>query len=423
MKEGDLEAARTIDVELAPAYDLLKVVTNPIAIKCALNLLGHDVGGHRLPLVEATEEEREAVRSASSASGCSSLPASGHRGVRRRRDERRPGRPLSRMPSRASRGPLVRFWDGDPTTPAAPELGADPLRLPLRLRLRDAERCSGGADPGRSRRVRRHVRALRARACSTTPELTRLLEAGADPDDGERLPLVQAECASPAARARRNDRRHRGAPRTRLRAPRARPAPARCRSRSERVRERRHAVRRGRGPHGPLLAQYGADLDRPDDDGLTLTVPVRRTTSTSPLAERPRHLAATAEGLAASTTTAERSRSSLRCSGRPTRWSTSWGRFHGRARVAGRHAAPSRGVGRDPSAWSDSDRGAPGRARAQSSTRRSRAVLGSGSRASRRDYVAWPSASSRRRRDRAEVRRGRRGPLPTGRGPKSTDRP
>ena len=63
MKEGDLEAARTIDVELAPAYDLLKVVTNPIAIKCALNLLGHEVGGHRLPLVDPTEEEREAVRS------------------------------------------------------------------------------------------------------------------------------------------------------------------------------------------------------------------------------------------------------------------------------------------------------------------------------------------------------------------------
>jgi 4-hydroxy-tetrahydrodipicolinate synthase len=63
VREGDVEAARTIDVELAPAYDLLKVVTNPIAIKCALNLLGHEVGGHRLPLVEATEEEREAVRS------------------------------------------------------------------------------------------------------------------------------------------------------------------------------------------------------------------------------------------------------------------------------------------------------------------------------------------------------------------------
>jgi 4-hydroxy-tetrahydrodipicolinate synthase len=62
-RAGDLEAARAIDSELAPAFDLLKVVTNPIAIKCALNLLGHEVGGHRLPLVEATEEERDAVRS------------------------------------------------------------------------------------------------------------------------------------------------------------------------------------------------------------------------------------------------------------------------------------------------------------------------------------------------------------------------
>ena len=59
---GDLEGARAIDAELEAAYDLLKVVTNPIAIKCALNLLGHEVGGLRLPLVEANEEERERVR-------------------------------------------------------------------------------------------------------------------------------------------------------------------------------------------------------------------------------------------------------------------------------------------------------------------------------------------------------------------------
>jgi len=61
-REGDVEGARRLDEELAPSIDLLRVVVNPIAIKCALNLLGHDVGGHRLPLVEATEEEREAVR-------------------------------------------------------------------------------------------------------------------------------------------------------------------------------------------------------------------------------------------------------------------------------------------------------------------------------------------------------------------------
>jgi 4-hydroxy-tetrahydrodipicolinate synthase len=59
---GDVEGARAIDRELAPSIDLLRVAVNPIAIKCALNLLGHEVGGHRLPLVEATGEEREAVR-------------------------------------------------------------------------------------------------------------------------------------------------------------------------------------------------------------------------------------------------------------------------------------------------------------------------------------------------------------------------
>jgi 4-hydroxy-tetrahydrodipicolinate synthase len=61
-KEGDGGRARAIDRELDPAYELLKVVTNPIAIKCALNLLGHEVGGLRLPLVEATEDEREQIR-------------------------------------------------------------------------------------------------------------------------------------------------------------------------------------------------------------------------------------------------------------------------------------------------------------------------------------------------------------------------
>jgi 4-hydroxy-tetrahydrodipicolinate synthase len=61
-RQGDVEGARALDHELAPSIDLLRVVGNPIAIKCALNLLGHDVGGLRLPLVEATDEERDAVR-------------------------------------------------------------------------------------------------------------------------------------------------------------------------------------------------------------------------------------------------------------------------------------------------------------------------------------------------------------------------
>jgi 4-hydroxy-tetrahydrodipicolinate synthase len=61
-RAGDVDGARELDRELAPSIDLLRVVVNPIAIKCALNLLGHEVGGLRLPLVEATPDEREAVR-------------------------------------------------------------------------------------------------------------------------------------------------------------------------------------------------------------------------------------------------------------------------------------------------------------------------------------------------------------------------
>jgi 4-hydroxy-tetrahydrodipicolinate synthase len=61
-RDGDLDGAKRIDGELAPALEILTVVSNPIAIKAALNLLGHEVGGLRLPLVEADEAERARVR-------------------------------------------------------------------------------------------------------------------------------------------------------------------------------------------------------------------------------------------------------------------------------------------------------------------------------------------------------------------------
>jgi 4-hydroxy-tetrahydrodipicolinate synthase len=61
-RDGDVEAARALDDELRPSIDLLRIAPNPMAIKAALNLLGHEVGGVRLPLVEANDEEREAVR-------------------------------------------------------------------------------------------------------------------------------------------------------------------------------------------------------------------------------------------------------------------------------------------------------------------------------------------------------------------------
>ena len=60
---GDTESARAIDDELKPVVDALGVTINPIPVKAALNMLGHDVGGPRLPLVEATEDELVEIRS------------------------------------------------------------------------------------------------------------------------------------------------------------------------------------------------------------------------------------------------------------------------------------------------------------------------------------------------------------------------
>jgi 4-hydroxy-tetrahydrodipicolinate synthase len=61
-REGDVTRARQIDEELRPLYELDDVSVNPIPIKTAMNLLGYEVGGVRLPLVEATPGERERVK-------------------------------------------------------------------------------------------------------------------------------------------------------------------------------------------------------------------------------------------------------------------------------------------------------------------------------------------------------------------------
>jgi 4-hydroxy-tetrahydrodipicolinate synthase len=63
-RDGDHEGAKAIDEELKPVIEALAVTTNPIPVKAALNLLGHEVGGLRLPLLEATEDEADVVREA-----------------------------------------------------------------------------------------------------------------------------------------------------------------------------------------------------------------------------------------------------------------------------------------------------------------------------------------------------------------------
>jgi 4-hydroxy-tetrahydrodipicolinate synthase len=50
-----------IDASLRDVYAAMGVTTNPIPVKAALELAGHPVGGLRLPLVEASEEERAQI--------------------------------------------------------------------------------------------------------------------------------------------------------------------------------------------------------------------------------------------------------------------------------------------------------------------------------------------------------------------------
>jgi 4-hydroxy-tetrahydrodipicolinate synthase len=56
------ERRAEIDASLRDVYETLFLTSSPTCTKAALNLLGHDVGGLRLPLVAATEDELAAVR-------------------------------------------------------------------------------------------------------------------------------------------------------------------------------------------------------------------------------------------------------------------------------------------------------------------------------------------------------------------------
>ncbi len=68
-KDGDPEGAAAIEQELHPVIEALAVTSNPIPLKAALNLLGHEVGGLRLPLVDASEDEVALVRAGLEAAG------------------------------------------------------------------------------------------------------------------------------------------------------------------------------------------------------------------------------------------------------------------------------------------------------------------------------------------------------------------
>lgn len=63
---GRTQEAAALNHRLYPVFkglfDAPHPVPNPVAVKYALSLFGHDVGGVRLPLIEATAAEREFIR-------------------------------------------------------------------------------------------------------------------------------------------------------------------------------------------------------------------------------------------------------------------------------------------------------------------------------------------------------------------------
>jgi 4-hydroxy-tetrahydrodipicolinate synthase len=53
-----------IEDGLRDLYKAMTVTTNPIPVKTAMSMIGLDAGPLRLPLVEASEEERAVIREA-----------------------------------------------------------------------------------------------------------------------------------------------------------------------------------------------------------------------------------------------------------------------------------------------------------------------------------------------------------------------
>lgn len=59
---GDTMEATRIHLALFPIFKGLFITTNPVPLKEALNILGMEVGGLRLPLTVASQQERELIR-------------------------------------------------------------------------------------------------------------------------------------------------------------------------------------------------------------------------------------------------------------------------------------------------------------------------------------------------------------------------
>ena len=68
--DGKVDEAKRIFLELQPLLSTIMTLTaSPIPVKAAMAMLGHEVGPPRLPLVDATADEKAAIRAALEVAG------------------------------------------------------------------------------------------------------------------------------------------------------------------------------------------------------------------------------------------------------------------------------------------------------------------------------------------------------------------
>jgi len=68
-RKGDIAEAERIDAGLAPVYEAMAVTVNPIPVKAALEMAGLCSAHMRLPMVEATDTEKQEIRSLLASAG------------------------------------------------------------------------------------------------------------------------------------------------------------------------------------------------------------------------------------------------------------------------------------------------------------------------------------------------------------------
>ncbi|ACV63906.1 dihydrodipicolinate synthase [Desulfofarcimen acetoxidans DSM 771] len=59
---GNITLAAQLHIKLFPIFKGMFITSNPTPVKTALNMMGVKVGGVRLPLVDATEQEKETIK-------------------------------------------------------------------------------------------------------------------------------------------------------------------------------------------------------------------------------------------------------------------------------------------------------------------------------------------------------------------------